>query len=117
MLMTNSLPSLARADAHGNLFGAHPFVWALSRASNLLGLNQSDVARAIGVLPQTIAAWKRFALANPDYLLPAEQVPPLADVLAVPMSYFRPDLWPDPTWRFKRDMTIHLRSQGYKRAG
>jgi hypothetical protein len=94
----------------------HPLNYALGRWANMLGKSRSDIARALLVRPQTIYQWEAFAKADPDYLMPAEQVPPLCFYLSLPPNLLRPDLWPDPEWRFTDAMTIHLRSQDYRRA-
>jgi len=97
--------------------GQHPFLWALDRAKAMLDMNQSDLAAAIEVLPQTVAMWKRFATEDQNYLLPAEQVPPLCVLLGVEPNVLRPDLWPNPEWVFAGTTRIYLRTKNYARAG
>jgi hypothetical protein len=77
----------------------HPLVWALEDASDL-GLTLADVARKMNVTPQTLWIWKERAKKNRNFLLPAEQIKALSEATGVPPYYFRPDLWPNPTWRF-----------------
>lgn len=77
----------------------HILLQALERASEF-GMSQSDVARTMNVTPQTLHIWKRRAEADRNFLLPAEQVPQLAKMSAIPPHYFRPDLWIYTDWRF-----------------
>ena len=77
----------------------HPLVWALEEASDL-GLTLADVARKMNVTPQTLWIWKNRAQKNRNFLLPAEQIRALSEATGVAPYYFRPDLWPNPTWRF-----------------
>jgi hypothetical protein len=109
-MFTNSPVTLAPRE------GQHPFLSALERADRLFKLNQSDIARQLEVLPQTVAIWKRFAIEDPNYLLPAEQVPALCVLLAIPPNCLRPDLWPDPEWTFDKSDTIYIRVKDYARS-
>ena len=77
----------------------HPLVWALADAYDL-GFTLADIARKMNVTPQTLHIWKTHALKNRNFLLPAAQIKALSEATGVAPYYFRPDLWPNPTWRF-----------------
>jgi len=77
----------------------HPLVWALEEALDL-GVTLADVARSMNVTPQTLWIWKERAKKNRNFLLPAEQIKSLSEATGVAPHYFRPDLWPNPQWRF-----------------
>jgi hypothetical protein len=109
-MFTDSPVTLAQRE------GQHPFLWALDRAKSIFNMNQTDIARHLQVLPQTIAIWKRFAITDPNYLLPAEQVPALCVLLMVEPNLLRPDLWPDPEWTFDKSDTIYIRVKDYARS-
>jgi len=96
--------------------GQHPFLWALDRAKSIFNMSQSDIARHLQVLPQTIAIWKRYASEDQHYLLPAEQVPALCVLLMVKPKVFRPDLWPSDDWTFDETMPIYIRVKDYARS-
>lgn len=78
----------------------HVLLTGLDEIELLDGLTMSDVARHMNVTPQTLWIWKNRAKQSRHFLLPAEQVPALSKVLGIPAFYFRPDLWPNVTWRF-----------------
>ena len=78
----------------------HPLVYALDCASEL-GVTSADVARSLKVTPQTLHIWKGRARRNRNFLMPSEQIPALSVALGIAPYYFRPDLWPELTWRFK----------------
>lgn len=90
------LPSL---KPDGTATRTHTLVWAMKDAMDL-GATKAEVARALEVTPQTLFIWMERAKNERHFLLPAEQVPALSLKLGVPPYYFRPDLWPNPTWRF-----------------
>jgi len=117
-MMTDEPVRLPRDVTQGGTIymNEHPVVFATGRWAKLLGKNCTEIANALRVRPQAVYAWIRFAIDNPDYLMPAEQVPPLCVFLHLPPNLLRPDLWPSPNWRFDDSMTIHLRSQDYRRA-
>jgi len=98
-------------------YGQHPLLWALERAKGMFDMNQTALATALEVLPQTVSMWKRFAAADGNYLLPAEQVPPLCALLGIEPNLLRPDLWPRADWVFTVEDTIYLRTMNYARAG
>ena len=90
---------LPASKPDGSRTTKHPLVWALSDALDL-GLTLADVARRMNVTPQTLHIWKTNAAKNRNFLLPAEQIKALSLATGVAPYYFRPDLWPNPTWRF-----------------
>jgi len=100
----------------GEVHSEHPVTFALGRWAVTLGMRKTDIANALKVQPQTLSLWQRRAAEDPDFLMPAEQVPPLCAVLHLAPNMLRPDLWPSPAWRFDDSMPIHLRSQAYRRA-
>jgi hypothetical protein len=67
---------------------------------NKLGLSTRSIARQLKVTPQTLLIWKDKAEKDRNFLLPGEQVPALSKALGIAPYYFRPDLWPNETWRF-----------------
>lgn len=77
----------------------HVLLIVLERAAEM-GAKMSDVAREMGVTPQTLWIWKQRAAADRNFLLPAEQVPVLARYASISPFYFRPDLWPNENWVF-----------------
>jgi hypothetical protein len=83
----------------GTATRTHPLVWGLQEAHDL-GVTDADVARQMGVAPQTFHIWKTSAKKNRNFLLPAEQIPALSTALGIAPYYFRPDLWPNVNWRF-----------------
>jgi hypothetical protein len=83
----------------GTATRTHPLIWGLQNAYDV-GLTDADVARTLGVAPQTLWIWKSKAAADRHFLLPAEQIPTLSSALGIAPYYFRPDLWPNASWGF-----------------
>jgi hypothetical protein len=78
----------------------HPLLVALTDAKRM-GVTTADMARQLHVAPQTLWIWIHAAEGSRHFLLPSEQIPTLSRVTGIAPYYFRPDLWPNPEWRFK----------------
>jgi hypothetical protein len=83
----------------GTATRTHPLIWGLQEVYDIGGAD-ADIARTMGVAPQTFHIWKNRAKSERNFLLPAEQIPALSQALGIAPYYFRPDLWPNATWRF-----------------
>jgi Transposase len=69
----------------------HPLHWCI-RNRTPEGSNLSDVARHMGVKPQSLYKWMKKAEADRHFSLPAPRALQLAGYFKVPASLFRPDL-------------------------
>lgn len=84
------LPSLMPDGKRTKL---HPFLWAMKNRFPE-DMNKSDIARRLGVRPQSIYKWERACEADRNFPLPILRASQLADIFGVPPRFFRPDV----TW-------------------
>lgn len=68
----------------------HPLLWCLE---NKMGeRNKSDLARAMGVRPQSLYKWQAEARADRHFPLPLKRAIQAADFFGVPVTLFRDDV-------------------------
>jgi hypothetical protein len=70
----------------------HPLTWCIKNRSPE-GSNLSDIARGVGVRPQSLYKWMRKCEADRHFSLPALRAVLLGDYFKVPPSLFRPDVF------------------------
>jgi hypothetical protein len=63
------------------------------------GMTKTELARGIKVTPQSLNTWKVNCEVDRDFLMPAETAYRIAKITGQPLRNYRPDLWPDATWR------------------
>jgi hypothetical protein len=89
--MTTKLPTVM---PDGTSTRKHPFLWCIK---NRMGedRNKSDLARHLGVRPQSIYKWEGCCRHDRNFKLPAERALEAARFFGVQPSLFRPDMaWP-----------------------
>ena len=89
---------LTREMPGGKKTTAHPLLWLikdrLDEPYNESGKpNKSDLARALGVRPQSLYKWERLCKGDRNYPLPAVRAAQLATFFNVKPSLFRPDVF------------------------
>jgi len=70
----------------------HPLLWCLKNRMPV-GENLSDLARAMGVRPQSLYKWMRKCESNRHFSLPALRARIMGDYFRVPPAIFRPDVF------------------------
>ena len=70
----------------------HPFLIALDRWARE-GKTKTQLAKEIGVTPQSLNSWRVECLDNRDFLLPAATAAKIAKVTGLSPRLFRPDIW------------------------
>lgn len=69
----------------------HPLLWCLENRMPE-GATKSDIARGMGVKPQSLSKWQAKCRADRNFSLPAERAAQLAQAFGVPAALFRPDI-------------------------
>ena len=83
---------LPREMPGGKTSTSHPFLW-LMREKLGEDRNKSDLARFLGVRPQSLYKWERLCRGDRNYPLPAVRAAQLATFFNVKPSLFRPDVF------------------------
>lgn len=74
----------------GQKISGHPLLWMLKNRMPD-GYSKSEVARRLGVKPQSIYKWEASCRANRNFPVPVLRAKQLADVFMVPPALLRPD--------------------------
>lgn len=69
----------------------HPLIYLMRKHADDDTGNKSDVARKLGVRPQSFYKWERACKADRHFPLPVLRAQQLAEHFNVPPSLFRPD--------------------------
>jgi DNA-binding XRE family transcriptional regulator len=83
---------LPREMPGGKKTSGHPLIWLMKEK---LGedRNKSDLARALGVRPQSLYKWERLCRADRNFPLPTLRAKQVADFFGVKPGLFRPDVF------------------------
>jgi DNA-binding XRE family transcriptional regulator len=68
----------------------HPLLWALENRMPE-GRNKSDVARALGIQPQSLYKWERSCATNRNFPVPVQRAAQLASYFGIDPVLLRPD--------------------------
>jgi len=81
------------SEVNGRRIRVHPLVHLMKLEAEAKGeeANKSDVARALGIAPQSLYKWERACKADRNFPLPVLRASQLASYFKVPPSVFRPD--------------------------
>jgi transposase-like protein len=71
----------------------HPLVWCVKHQMPAEA-NKSDLARAMGVRPQSLYKWLAACQQDRHFSIPAERAAQAARFFKVSPNLFRPDIWP-----------------------
>jgi DNA-binding XRE family transcriptional regulator len=93
-----AIVKLPREMPGGKTSTSHPLVWLmkdrLDEPHNESGKpNKSDLARYLGVRPQSLYKWERLCRGDRNYPLPPVRAAQLASFFNVKPSLFRPDVF------------------------
>lgn len=99
MTMTTKLPR----TCDGVKLTKHPVLIAAEKAAeHTPRIKRVDIARMLGVSPQSALGFEQRAQADRDYQLPAEHVKVYARIAKLPPYVFRPDVFKED-WTFTDD--------------
>lgn len=70
----------------------HPFLVALDRWGSE-GRTKTELAKELGVTPQSLNSWRVACLEDRDFLLPASLAAMVANKVGMSPRLFRPDIW------------------------
>ena len=91
MTMPSPVLKLPTTMPDGKRTTKHPLHWCLQNCMPE-GDNLSDVARTMGVRPQSLYKWMKKAEGDRNFCLPSTRALQLAAYFQVPLNLFRPDL-------------------------
>lgn len=74
----------------GSKINGHPLLWLMKNRMTE-GLTKSEIARRLGVKPQSVYKWEASCRANRNFPVPIIRAKQLAEVFNVPPSVLRPD--------------------------
>jgi hypothetical protein len=75
---------------NGSVVEEHPLLWAMTYKMPR-DSTKSDIARAMGIKPQSLYKWEAACRRNRNFPVPILRAQQLAKVLRIPASLLRPD--------------------------